>query len=269
MLARIVKLTREPALEPDAVATMTTARIGIGAGRTSSGDAADCWRVLAKGCRATGCFRPSACRAWSFGRLLYIFVRTNPVTILRDGGKSQMKSIFFGASGYLLACIMGDAVAAPAQTEVAIFAVLTVSNDQSMRVLVSNVTASAEGTTPPCQVQVKFFGSDGSLVDEVAALQLKPGESRSVAVSHPANLLRASVGVDSDVDLSKACELKARVEVFDLQTGTTFVSVASDPSAGHFECASSSVPVSMNLEQDVTSALGRRRVSRRHHSRRR
>jgi hypothetical protein len=175
-----------------------------------------------------------------------------------------MKSIFFGAFGYLLACVTGDAVAAAAQTEVAIFAALTVGNDQSARVLISNVTASGEGTNPPpCQVQVKFFGSDGSLLDEMAALQLKPGESRSVTVSHPANLLRVSVGAESDVDISKACELKARVEVFDLQTGTTFVSVAADPSIGHFECASSSVPVSMNLGQDVTSALGRRGVSRR------
>ena len=180
-----------------------------------------------------------------------------------------MKSIFFGASGYFLACIIGDAVAAPAQTEVAIFAALTVSNEQSVRVLISNVTASGEGTNPPpCQVQVKFFGSDGSLADEVAALQLKPGESRSVTVSHPANLLRASVGVENDVDVPKACELKARVEVFDLQTGTTFVSVAADPSVGHFECASPSVPVSMNLGQDVTSGLGRRRGSRRHSRRR-
>ena len=179
-----------------------------------------------------------------------------------------MKSIFFGASSYLLACVMGDAAAAPAQTEAAIFAALTVSNDQSVRVLISNVTASGEGTNPPpCQVQVKFFGSDGSLADEVAALQLKPGESRSVTVAHPANLLRASVGVENDVDIPKTCELKARVEVFDIHTGTTFVSVAADPSIGHFECASSSVPVSMNLGEDVTSSIGRHRSRR--HSRRR
>lgn len=180
-----------------------------------------------------------------------------------------MKPIFFGAFGYLLACVTGDAAAAPPQTEVAIFAALTVSTDQSARVVISNVTASDEGTNPPpCQVQVKFFGPDGSLADEVAALQLKAGESRSVTVSHPQHLLRASVGVQSDVDVSKACELKARVEVFDLQTGTTFVSVAADPSIGHFECASSSVPASVNIGQDVTSALGRRRVTRRYSTRR-
>jgi hypothetical protein len=180
-------------------------------------------------------------------------------------GKWEMKSIFFATCGYFLACITGDAAAAPAQTEVAIFAALTVSNDQSVRVLISNVTASGEGTNPPlCQVQVKFFGSDGTLADDVAALQLKPGESRSVTVSHPANLLRASVGVENDADVSKVCELKARVEVFDVQTGTTFVSMAADPSIGHFECASSSAPASMNLGQDVTSSIGRRRVSRRH-----
>lgn len=179
-------------------------------------------------------------------------------------GKTKMKPIFF-AFGCLLACVTGDAAAAPSQTEVANFAALTVSTDQSARVVISNITAPGEGTNPPpCHVEVKFFGPDGSLAGDVAALQLKPGESRSVAVSHPLHLLRASVGVESDVEVSKACELRARVEVFDLQTGTTFVSVAPDPSGGHSECASSSVPSSINLGQDVTSAIGRRRVSRRY-----
>ena len=179
-----------------------------------------------------------------------------------------MKSIFFGAFGFVLACVSGVAVAAPAHTEVAIFAALTVSKDQSARVLISNVTASGEGANSiPCQVQVRFFGSDGPLQDEMTALQLKPGESRSVVVSHPANLMRASVGVENDGETFRACELKARVEVFDLQTGTTFVSVAADPPIGHFECASSSVPTTMNLEQDVTSGLGSRKASRRHRRR--
>lgn len=176
-----------------------------------------------------------------------------------------MKPIFFGAFACLLAWVTGDAAAAPSQAEVAIFAALTVSADQSARVVISNITASGEGTNPPpCHIEVKFFGPDGSLAGDVAALQLKPGESRSVAVSHPLPLLRASVGVKSDIEVPKTCELKARVEVFDIQTGTTFVSVAADPSSGRSECASSSVPASISLGQDVTSAMGRRRVSRRY-----
>lgn len=198
------------------------------------------------------------------GRLLYISVRTNPSTDC-GMGKTQLKPIFFGACGCLLACVSSDAAAAPLQTEVAVFAALTVSTDQSARVVISNVTASGDGTNhPSCQVQVKFFGPDGSLADEAAALQLKPGESRSVTVFHPPHLLRASVSVDSNSEISKACELKARVEVFDVQTGTTFVSIAADPSSGHSECASSSAPASINLGQDITSAIGRRRASRRY-----
>lgn len=179
-------------------------------------------------------------------------------------GNTQLKPIFFGAFGCLLACVTGDAAAAPLQTEVAVFAALTVSTDQSARVVISNVTASGDGTNPhSCQVQVKFFGPDGSLADEAAALQLNPGKSRSVTVSHPPHLLRASVSVDSNDEISKACELKARVEVFDVQTSTTFVSIAADPSSGHSECASSA-PASINLGQDITSAIGRRRASRRY-----
>lgn len=174
-----------------------------------------------------------------------------------------MRPIFFGAFGCLLACVTGSA--APLPTEVAVFSALTVSADQSARVVISNVTAAGDGTNPsPCQVQVKFFGPDGSLAGEVAALQLKPGESRSVAASHPPHLLRATVGVESNVETSKACELKARVEVFDVQTGTTFVSVAADPSSSRSECTSSPTPASLNLGQDITSSIGRRRASKRY-----
>jgi hypothetical protein len=183
-------------------------------------------------------------------------------------GKTQLKSIFFGVFGCcLLACVTGDAVAAPLQAEVAVFAALTVSTDQSARVVISNVTAPDDETNPsPCQMQVKFFGPDGSLADEATTLQLKPGESRSVTVSHPPRLLRASVSMDSNVEISKACELKARVEVFDVQTGTTFVSIAADAPGGHSECASSSAPASINIGQDITSAIGRRRRAARRYS---
>ena len=179
-----------------------------------------------------------------------------------------MKPILFGAFGCLLAFVTGDAAAAPLQTDVAIFAALTVSTDQSARVVISNVSTSGDGTNvAPCQVRVRFFGPDGSLADQVAELQLKPGKSRAVTVSHPLPLLRASVGVGSNAEVSKACELIARVEVFDVQTGTTFVSVAADPSIGHSECASSSVAESNNLGQDITSAIRPRKTSTRYRTR--
>ena len=193
------------------------------------------------------------------GRLLYISARPSPSTYC-GMGKTHLKPIIFGAFGCFVACATGGAAGAPLQTDVAVFAALTISADQSARVVISNVTAPRDGTNPsPCQVQVKFFGPDGSAAEEVAALQLKPGESRSVAASHPPHLLRVSIGVESNVETSKACELKARVEVFDVQTGTTFVSVAADPSNSRSECASS--PTSA---QDITSSIGRRRASRRY-----
>lgn len=176
-----------------------------------------------------------------------------------------MKSIFFGVVGYFLACVAGDAISARAETEVALFAALTISTDQSARVLISNVTLSREELdSSPCRIHVRFFGPDGAQSDEVSGLQLKPGESRSITASHPTNLLRASVGFD---DMSNTCELKARVEVFDLHTGTTFVSVAADQSIGPLQCAPALTAVSANEAQDITSGLKRRRVSRRHRRR--
>lgn len=208
----------------------------------------------------------STCRALA-RRLLYNSDRTNP-SPYRGMGKTQMKPIFFSAFGCLLACVTGAAASTTPRTELAIFPAFTVSTDQSARVVISNIAASGEGTnSTPCEVQVKFFGPDGSLEGEAAELQLKPGESRSVTVSHPQNLLRASVGVQSDTEVSTACQLKARVEVFDVQTGTTFVSLAADPSSLRPECASSSLPASLNIGQDVTSAVGRRRASRRYRTR--
>ena len=213
-------------------------------------------------------FLPTAlctCRALA-RRLLYNCVRTNP-SPYRGMGKTQMKPIFFSAFGCLLACVTGAAASTTPRTELAIFPAFTVSTDQSARVVISNIAASEGTNSTQCEVQVKFFGPDGSLEGEAAELQLKPGESRSVTVSHPQNLLRASVGVQSDTEVSTACQLKARVEVFDVQTGTTFVSLAADPSSLRPECASSSLPASLNIGQDVTSAVGRRRASRRYRTR--
>lgn len=176
-----------------------------------------------------------------------------------------MKPLFFGAFGFLFAGVAGSAAETPHQTEVASFAALTVSADQSARVVMSNVTAAGSDTTlPPCQALVKFFGPDGSLVGEVARIQLRPGESRSIAVSHPLRLLRASVALESEVETPKACELKARVEVFDLQTGTTFVSVAAEPSGSRSECTTAAVPAPVNLGEDITAALRRRKIPRRY-----
>jgi hypothetical protein len=80
----------------------------------------------------------------------------------------------------------------------------------------------------PCQVQVSFFGADGSLIGNATTVQLKAGESTSVPASQPSKLVRAVVSVGDVVDPAKLCALKTRVEIFDVQTGTTFVSVSGD-----------------------------------------
>lgn len=127
---------------------------------------------------------------------------------------------------------------APGQTELARFAAVTVSSGQGARAVVSNVIdVDKDVNSAPCQVQVKFFDPDGSLVGDATTLRLKAGESRSVAASQPSQLLRAAVSIDAGFDSAKVCDLKARVEIFDLQTGTTFISVAADPLDVAGECS--------------------------------
>ena len=174
-----------------------------------------------------------------------------------------MRTIFV-TIGIVVACGVVQALAAPSQTDSAVFAALTISTGQSARAIISNVSTQDAGSTPAaCQFQVRFFGPDGSLVGNAETVRLKPGESRSVTVSQVMQLLRASVSIDGDAEASKTCELKARLEVFDLQTGTTFVSVAPDQSSSPDGCAAPSLQAAVAAGQDTTASIGRRRGWRR------
>jgi hypothetical protein len=119
-----------------------------------------------------------------------------------------------------------------------------------MRAIISNVLTPASGIQPaPCPVQVRFFRADGSMIGVATAVQLKPGESTSVPVSQPANLVRAVVSIDDVIDSAKICALRTSVEIFDKQTGTTFNSVAESIGA-----SSGAARTSVSGSDDLTFA---------------
>jgi hypothetical protein len=121
------------------------------------------------------------------------------------------------------------------------FAAISVINGQSARAIISNVLASANGTDlAPCQVQVNFFRGDGSLIGKATTVQLKAGESISVTASEPSQLVRTAVSIDDVVNPAKVCELRTRVEIFDVQTDTTFVSVPGESIGRNSKCSASS-----------------------------
>jgi ligand-binding sensor domain-containing protein len=176
-----------------------------------------------------------------------------------------VKTVFCNAVGLLLvAGQVAQAVATPSQTEAAIFAALTVSEGQSARAIISNLATSDGGTnSATCKLQVRFFGPDGSLVANAETLELKRGESRSVAASKPLHLLRVSISIERDIEASKPCDIKARLEVFDLHTGTTYVSEAPDSTRSASGCSASPQQTSISAGQDVTSSIGRHRAKKR------
>lgn len=125
-----------------------------------------------------------------------------------------MKVILLAALTVVISA--NQALAFPAAVD---FAALSLTKDQSVRAIVSNVG------TEPCPVQVSFFGADGSLIGKATTVQLKAGESTSVVASQPSKLVRASVSM-IDVNPANACAFKTNVETFDLQTDATFASIA-------------------------------------------
>ena len=150
-----------------------------------------------------------------------------------------MKAILFAG----LALAIGNldqavALSASPRVEGARFAAMSLTGGQSARAIVSNVLAPANGTPlAPCQVQVSFFGADGSLIGKPTTAQLKAGELISVPASNPSKLVRAVVSISDAVDSAKVCALRTSVEVFDVQTGTTFVSVPGESIGGDSEPA--------------------------------
>src|SRR5258708_31144474 len=143
-------------------------------------------------------------------------------------GGTKMKIILFAALAFAIGSSAGqaDERAASPWAEGARFAAMSLTNGQGMRAVISNVLAPTNGTRlAPCQVQVSFFDADGSLIGNATTVQLKAGESTSVPASNPSKLVRAVVSIGDVVDPAKVCALRTSVEIFDVQTDTTFVSV--------------------------------------------
>jgi hypothetical protein len=156
-----------------------------------------------------------------------------------------MKTIQFAALVLAIGISAGRAneLAAATRTEGARFAAMSLTNGQGLRAVISNVLAPANGTQlVTCQVQVSFIGADGSLIGNATTVQLKAGESISVPASNPSKLVRAIVSIGGVVDPAKVCALRTSVEIFDLQTGMTFVSVPGESSGTNNECIVSAAP---------------------------
>jgi hypothetical protein len=169
-----------------------------------------------------------------------------------------MKRIVCAVLGLAIGGSPGRAgeVAALPRTEGARFAAMSLAKDQGMRAIVSNVLAPAIGThLAPCQVQIRFFGADGSLIGETTTVQLKAGESTSVSASNPSTLVRATVNIGDVVDPAKLCLLKTSVEVFDVQTGMTFVSLPGESMDGDRE---RDISVSSALPAERKNLSGRK-----------
>jgi hypothetical protein len=96
-------------------------------------------------------------------------------------------------------------------------------------------------------VEVTFYGSDGSVLNKEAQ-RLKAGASASMVAKAARALLRATVSIETDGDASRQCDLIARLEVYDLHTGTTFISMAPNS-------------VKSPLELDVTSSIPEHSIS--------
>ena len=133
------------------------------------------------------------------------------------------------------------------------FAAMSLTDAQGARAIISNVLSTANSThIAPCQVQVSFFGADGSLIGNATTVQLKAGESTSVPASHPSKLVRAVVSIGDVVDPAKVCALRTSVEIFDVQTDTTFVSVLGEFIGSNSECSVSVAPALVAARKNIS-----------------
>jgi hypothetical protein len=182
-----------------------------------------------------------------------------------------MKASLLAALAFTISSSAAQADELSPRTEGARFAAVSLTNGLGVRAIISNVIATANGAhLTPCQVQVSFVGADGSLIGAATTVQLKPGESTSVPASHPSKLVRAIVSVGDVADPAKVCELRTSLEVFDLQTGTTYVSVPGEFHGSDSECRApgtsslgatrKSVPGRENSAPTATSSLSGRKV---------
>jgi hypothetical protein len=164
-----------------------------------------------------------------------------PFDTSRLGDGTEMKTIVLVALALAGGASSGQADQLSGRAGTARFAAMSLINGQGARAVISNVLAPANGADfAPCQVQVSFFGPDGSLIGNTTTVPLKAGESTSVPASQPSQLVRATVSIGDVVDPAKVCELRTRVEIFDVQTDTTFVSVPGESIGRNSECSASS-----------------------------
>ncbi len=165
-----------------------------------------------------------------------------------------MRIILFAAVGLAIgsSAAQAEELAASPRAE-GHFAAMSLTDAQGARAIISNVLATANGThLVPCQVQVSFFGADGSLIGNATTVQLKAGESTSVPASHPSKLVRAVVSIGDVVDPAKVCALRTSVEIFDVQTDTTFVSVPGELIGSNSECSVSVAPALVAARKNIS-----------------
>jgi hypothetical protein len=158
------------------------------------------------------------------------------------GGMTKIFAVALSlAVGSSAAQAIDLSVAAPTQAA-ARFAAVSVTESQGVRVIVSNVLEPSNApSSDPCPVEVRFVGADGALLGETRILQLDAGVSSSVSAVHPSSLVRAIVNVGEAGPATKTCAIRTSLEVFDAQTGTTFLSVPGESSVATRECITTEV----------------------------
>ena len=150
-----------------------------------------------------------------------------------------MKIVVFAAWALAIgiSAARANELAASPKAEGARFAAMSLTKDQGVRAIISNVLESEDGIhLAPCPVQVSFFGADGFLIGKATTVQLKAGESISVQAANPSKLVRATVSI-GDVNPARACALRTSIEIFDVQTDTTFVSVPGESIGSNGKCS--------------------------------
>ncbi len=171
-----------------------------------------------------------------------------PVSNCRADGRemgAEMKIIVLATSALAIGCSSGlaDELVTSRWVESARFAAMSITKDESARAIISNVLVAGDGADlTPCQVRVSFFSADGSLIGNATTVELKAGELISVPAAQPSKLMRATVSIGDIANTAKVCALRTNIEIFDVQTGTTFVSVPGEFIGRNSECSVAMAP---------------------------
>jgi hypothetical protein len=162
-------------------------------------------------------------------------MQQNKRSVLLLGKTSWLMILALSASSAMAAPIHGGERFAP----------VSVVIGQGVRVVVANVRIPDAGApTDPCPVVVRFLGADGTLIGAEQAVSLAPGASISVAAA-PLSvaggaatlLVRAIVSVAGSSDPGNLCALKSGLEMFDIRTGSTMVTVSGKLCVGAAACS--------------------------------